>query len=80
MTAYVSDLVGKRLAYLTDPETGQPINNLLVKMGRHSTVFAAPDIVSQGFYNVIFIAYPIEDSTIEISRAVVKIQYVQAGG
>lgn len=80
MTAYVSDLVGKRLAYLTDPETGQPINNLLVKMGRHSTVFAATDIVSQGFYNVIFIAYPVEDSTIEISRAVVKIQYVQAGG
>lgn len=47
--------------------------------GGYHIDFTASSIASQGLYNVIFIAYPINDKNIEISKAVVKLQLVKDG-
>lgn len=47
--------------------------------GGYHIPFTASSIASQGLYNVVFIAYPIEDKNIEISKAVVKLQLVKDG-
>lgn len=47
--------------------------------GGYHIDFTASSVASQGLYNVVFIAYPIEDINIEISKAVVKLQLVKDG-
>lgn len=79
LTAFVSDLLGKQVKFLTHPETGEKFDKLLMPMGEHYTIFNAPELASQGLYNIVLIAYPINDPTIEISRAVVKVQLVKDG-
>ncbi len=67
--AYVNDLKGKIVTRLLD--------NVYTSKGAHSLDFFASYLVQEGFYNVIFIAYPIDDPTVEISRAIVKLQLIK---
>lgn len=67
----VFDILGKRLKKLIELQE--------VKLGRHQVVFDAPreDFASQGVYEIIFLAHPVDDPGVEISKAVVKIQVIR---
>jgi hypothetical protein len=76
MTVTVYELGGKEITKLSD-ESGQLLDGVVVKKGEHSTTFNASELSSQGMYDVIFIAYPIDDPSVELSRAVVKLQLMR---
>ncbi|MCS6999486.1 MAG: hypothetical protein RML15_00100 [Bacteroidota bacterium] len=73
MTAKVYDVTGKELALLLD--------NVVVSRTAPGTfntiVWNAPDQASQGLYNVVLIAKPVDDPTVELSRAILKIQLLR---
>ena len=75
-TATVYDLKGKEMEKLRD-EKGDFISGIEASVGKHIYEFKANEYASQGLYDVIFIAYPIDDPSIEISRAVVKLQLIR---
>lgn len=77
LSCYVFDRVGKRITTLSDLSTGEIIDNRITKRGWYETIFKASEITSQGSYDVVFIAYPINDPGVELSRAIVKVQYVR---
>lgn len=73
ITAKVYDITGKELTVLLDnvvvPRTAPGSVN--------TVVWNAPDQASQGLYNVVLIANPVDDPTIELSRAILKIQLLR---
>ncbi len=70
LDVFVSDLTGRIIAYLK--------KNEYVVRGPHDDVdFLADYHAQEGLYNVIFIAYPIDDPTVELSRAIVKLQLIR---
>ncbi|MCX7929546.1 MAG: hypothetical protein N2663_02355 [Chlorobi bacterium] len=73
ITAKVYDVTGKELALLLDnvvvPRTPDGSVNTIV--------WNAPDQASQGLYNVVLIARPVDDPTVELSRAILKIQLLR---
>lgn len=76
LTAYLSDLLGKELKILDVPTWGL-LENKEVKRGTYEFKFRAPDLASQGFYNIRFVATPINDPTVEKSFADVKLQLIK---
>lgn len=78
LTAAAYDLGGRLLRYLTD-ENGNEIINLEYAQGvKFLAKFDASDIASQGLYNIILIATPIDDLSIEqLSRVVLKAQLLR---
>ncbi len=79
LTCVVFDRIGQQIAKLRDASTGALIEGLETKAGWHETVFNASDITAQGTYDIVFIAYPINDPTVELSRAIVKVQLMRDG-
>lgn len=73
ISAKVYDVTGKELAVLLD--------NYVVPRSepgtQYSVVWTASDQASQGLYNVILIAHPVDDPTVELSRAILKIQLLR---
>ena len=71
LSATVYDLAGKIVKKLLD--------NVYVERGTHILDFDAPisEVASQGLYEVIFLAKPVDDNSVEVSRAIVKIQIVR---
>ncbi len=69
LDAFVSDLTGRIVTRL--------ISNEYTTRGQHFVDFLADYNAQEGLYNVVFIAYPIDDPTVEISRAVVKLQLIR---
>jgi len=43
----------------------------------NTIIWNAPDQASQGLYTVVLIARPVDDPTIELSRAILKIQLLR---
>ncbi len=77
---FVTDEIGKFVKNLDF--NGQPMEKIFMKKSSkdgYNIEFVASSIASQGLYNAIFIAYPINDKNIEISKAVVKLQLVKDG-
>lgn len=72
----VYDQLGNRIKTLSDNINGY-LNKTYVKAGQYFADFAAPELASQGLYDVVFTAYPVNDESVEISRAVVKIQLLK---
>lgn len=70
----VYDLLGKRLTTLVSMSQTD-----MGKMGSHKVTFDAPreDFATQGMYNVIFLAHPLDDPGVEISKAIVKVQLIR---
>lgn len=66
LTVTVYDPLGQEVEILID--------NKFLKMGSHTINFNASEYAVQGMYEAVFTAYPINDSSIELSRAVVKLQ------
>ncbi len=69
LTARVYDLTGREVETL--------IQRQQIPKGSHEITFTASEFASQGLYDVVFIAYPIEDPSIELSTAVVKLQLIR---
>ena len=67
--AMVYDLNGKEVKQLLNKETKEN--------GSHSDEFRAPEFASQGLYQIILTAYPIDDDRFEVSRAYIKAQLVR---
>lgn len=65
----VYDLAGKELMKLID--------NVEKKVGEHEVVFNAPQLATEGMYQVVFFGHPIDDPMVELSRAVVKVQLMR---
>jgi hypothetical protein len=76
LTAFLTDLLGKELKKLTVPNWGL-LDRKEVRSGTYSFKFRAPDLASQGFYNIRFVAYPINDPTADVSTADVKLQLIK---
>lgn len=77
LTVYVTDPTGRIVRKLNDKATGLILDNKRQARGVHETVFEPPPYISVGMYEVIFIAYPINDPTVEISRAIVKVMLMR---
>lgn len=74
LTAKVYDVTGKELAILLD----NVVTARTIPGAEPYTVrWNAPDQASQGLYNVVLIARPVDDPTIELSRAVLKLQLLR---
>ncbi len=76
LSVTVYDLGGKEITKLAD-ESGRILDGVFVSKGEHVTTFHADELASQGMYDVIFIAHPIDDPSVELSRAVVKLQLMR---
>ena len=71
LTVSVFDLLGKEVKRLIDKQE--------VELGWHEVIFNAPveELASQGLYQIVFIANPIDDPNVEISKAIVKVQLIR---
>ena len=78
LTAKVYDVGGRQIGVLED-ENGVKIENVEYPMGiDYRIYFRAPDIASQGLYNIILVGIPIEDTSIEEgSRVIIKAQLLR---
>lgn len=76
ITGTVRDVVGREITKLVDDETNQVLEEIYIEKGVHNATLEFTNIEAQGMYEVILIAYPVNDPGIEISRAVVKLQHL----
>ena len=55
------------------------MENQHVPMGKHTITFnaIAQEIASNGLYEIIFVAEPLNDTTVEKSVAIVKVQLIK---
>lgn len=83
LTVKVYDVVGKELATIKDKEIEErtPVNPNRTEDNKTEQLpyieWSVPDQASQGLYNVILIAYPVDDTSVELSRAIVKLQVMR---
>lgn len=78
LTAKAFDIGGRMIAVLQN-EKGQPVEDIEYPMGiGYEVVFKAPDIASQGLYNILLVALPMNDESItEASRVIIKAQLLR---
>jgi len=69
LTIKVYDAIGQEVITLMD--------NKFMKIGNHEVIFEASNFAIQGMYNVVFVASPIKDESVELSRAVVKLELMR---
>lgn len=73
LDCYVFDRIGQIVETGFKNKTTLKNNN---GTPENSFVFSASKLTAQGTYDVVFIARPLNDASVELSRAVVKINYV----
>jgi len=76
LTCEVYDQLGNKIKSLADAINGN-LYKTYVKSGRYFADFVVPELASQGLYDVVFTAFPVNDKSVEISRAVVKVQLLK---
>jgi hypothetical protein len=76
LTCEVINSLGGRIKILSDNINGK-LENTFVRSGKYTVDFAAPELASQGAYDVIFTAHPVNDKSVEISGATVKVQLIR---
>jgi hypothetical protein len=77
MTCELYDALGKKVKNLSDNELGV-LDRTYVKLGEHfATLSIPPELVSQGFCEVIFTAYPINNPFLQIAKSSVKLQMIK---
>lgn len=78
LTAAAYDLNGRLLQHLKDADGNDIINREYAQGTKYIAKFHAFDVASQGLYNLIFLAVPVKDRTIEnLSRVVIKAQLLR---
>ncbi len=65
----VYDLKGKELATVMERRE--------MPRGEYSLEWRTPAYASQGLYDIVLIAYPVDDPSVELSRAVIKAQLIR---
>ncbi|GBD07553.1 hypothetical protein HRbin21_01383 [bacterium HR21] len=65
----VYDLKGKELATLMEQREMQ--------RGEYTFEWRTPAYASQGLYDIVLIAYPVDDPSVELSRAIIKAQLIR---
>lgn len=79
LTVKVVDLTGKTIKYLDFND--ERMNRAYVERTPPGTQYEVElngdELAAQGLYDVIFLAYPIDDPVYEFSRAVVKLQLIR---
>lgn len=78
LTAKVFDIGGRQIGILEN-EKGQPVENMEYPLGiGYEVIFKAPDIASQGLYNILLVAQPYNDESItDGSRVIIKAQLLR---
>jgi len=72
MTGYIIDEIGRIVEPLSVQEKSKEIlDNLVLEKGTYTSTYNPPPWVSDGYYQFVLIAYPIEDNSIELSRSMV---------
>lgn len=69
LSCFVNDLQGKMVNRIYENEYRA--------MGKYDFELDAKSLAQQGLYNVVFLGVPIDDPTVELSNAVLKIQLVK---
>lgn len=69
LTIKVFDIVGNEISTIID--------RVRKNRGEYEFTYESPRLASQGIYEMVFIANPIEDPTIEISRATINLQLLK---
>jgi hypothetical protein len=77
MTIAVYDLTGKEIGKIETPDTKEVFDKKFTNKGIHRVKFEPMPTVASGSYYTYLIAYPIDDNTVEISRAVIKIMNIK---
>jgi hypothetical protein len=75
LTIKVIDITGRTLKYLTMDDT--KMDRVYMERGEHYVTITSDGLAAQGMYDVVFLAYPINDPVYEFSRAVVKLQMIK---
>ena len=79
LTIKVIDLTGKTLKHLTF--NGSVMDRVYTQRtppgSQYEVTLSSDGLASQGMYDVVFLAYPINDPVYEFSRAVVKLQMIK---
>ncbi len=65
----VYDLKGKELATLMEQRE--------MERGSYTLEWRTPAYASQGLYDIVLIAYPVDDPSVELSRAIIKAQLIR---
>jgi hypothetical protein len=76
LTCEVINSLGGRIKILSDNINGK-LENTYVRSGKYTIDFTAPELASQGVYDVVFTAHPVNDKSVEISGATVKVQLIR---
>jgi len=78
LTVAAYDVGGRLISYLND-EKGNPIISREYPQGaKYEAKFEAPEVASQSMYNIVFLAVPINDRSVEdLSRVVIKAQLLK---
>lgn len=73
LTCKVYDLQGKLVETMFEDR--------FTKMGHYTgstgIIFNAPELAQQGLYNIVLLAYPINDKSVDISKAIIKAQLIR---
>lgn len=78
LTAAVYDVGGRLITYLTDADGNPLLNKEYPKGVRYRATLDIPSAAAQGLYNIVLIAHPVDDMSIEQeSRAVLKAQLLR---
>jgi hypothetical protein len=67
------DLTAKLIERLKDKNTDEKYDKKKMRLGTYRVTFDPKPMVSSGSYYIYLLAYPINDETMEISKAVLKI-------
>ena len=69
LTMSIYDLTGREALRLMD--------HVLVEKGTYTLDVSMPEFASQGLYDLVLIADPIDDESVELSQAIVKLQVIR---
>ncbi len=80
VTGYIIDAVGKKVEMLTVGQNQEIMRNLRMEKGEYVSSYTPPPWVSNGYYQFIIQAIPIDDNTVEISSTIVPFYLIRSGG
>lgn len=78
VTGYIIDAVGRKVENLTLGQNQEIMNNLKMLRGEYVSSYTPPPLVSNGYYQFIIQAIPIDDNSVEISSTIVPFYLVRS--
>lgn len=78
VTGYIIDAIGRKVESLTIGQTNEILNNLRMEKGEYISSYTPPPYVSNGYYQFIIQAIPIDDNSVEMSSTIVPFYLVRS--